>query len=78
MRLVIEYDDKANWGWWAAIDNIAVTASGQGGEILLGSNFNDCTLPEGWSTEIVAGVDDWKVDIFAEMANRLTVRVFVF
>lgn len=66
MRLVIEYDDKANWGWWAAIDNIAVTASGQGGEILLGSNFNDCTLPEGWSTEIVAGVDDWKVDIFTD------------
>lgn len=66
MRIVIEYDDKANWGWWAAIDNIKVTASGQGGEILLGANFNDCALPEGWSTEIVAGVDDWKVGLFTD------------
>lgn len=66
LRLVIEFDDKSNWGWWAAIDNIKVTASGEGGEIIMGETFNDCTLPQGWSTEILTGVDDWKTGLFTD------------
>ena len=66
LRLVIEFDDKNNWGWWAAIDNIKVTASGEGGEIIMGETFNDCTLPQGWSTEILTGVDDWKTGLFTD------------
>jgi hypothetical protein len=63
MRIIIEYDDDNQWGWWAGIDNILVTASGTG-NIILGETFNECAKPETWQTEIVNGVDDWKFDIF--------------
>jgi len=63
MRIVIEYDDANAWGWWAGVDNISVTGS-KDGEIILGQNFNDCALPDGWSTEILNGVDDWNFGVF--------------
>ncbi|MBK8548154.1 MAG: hypothetical protein IPL63_12525 [Saprospiraceae bacterium] len=63
MRIIIEYDDDSQWGWWAGIDNILVTASGSG-NIVLGETFNGCAKPENWQTEIVNGVDDWQFDIF--------------
>lgn len=28
MRIVFEFDDGGDWGWWAGIDNVKVTASG--------------------------------------------------
>ncbi|MBK9042934.1 MAG: T9SS type A sorting domain-containing protein [Saprospiraceae bacterium] len=63
MRIIIEYDDDSQWGWWAGIDNILVTASGNG-NIVLGETFNGCAKPENWQTEIVNGVDDWQFGIF--------------
>jgi Secretion system C-terminal sorting domain/SprB repeat len=63
MRIIIEYDDANAWGWWAGLDNISVTGS-KDGKIVMGENFNDCNLPQGWTTEILNGVDDWNFGIF--------------
>ncbi|MFZ1704197.1 MAG: T9SS type A sorting domain-containing protein [Saprospiraceae bacterium] len=63
MRIIIEYDDDNQWGWWAGIDNIVVTGN-DSGTIVLGQTFNDCALPQDWSTEIVSGVDNWQFGIF--------------
>lgn len=63
MRIIIEYDDDKQWGWWAGIDNIVVTAQGNG-NIVLGQTFNDCVKPIDWQTEIVNGIDDWQFGIF--------------
>ncbi|MBK8624971.1 MAG: hypothetical protein IPN86_05255 [Saprospiraceae bacterium] len=65
MRIIIEYDDDNQWGWWAGLDNISVTAK-KGGQIILGETFNECTLPDGWSTEILNGVNDWQYGIFTD------------
>ncbi|MBK8699077.1 MAG: hypothetical protein IPN29_05845 [Saprospiraceae bacterium] len=66
MRLILEYDDMGVFGWWAAIDNISITGSGIGGDILLGESFNQCALPPDWSTEILSGVDNWKTGLFTD------------
>ncbi len=63
MRIILEYDDSNAWGWWAGVDDISVTGS-KDGEIVLGENFNDCALPDGWSTEILNGVDNWNFGVF--------------
>lgn len=63
MRIIIEYDDDNQWGWWAGIDNIVVTGQGAG-NIVLGQTFNDCAKPVDWQTEIVNGIDDWQFGIF--------------
>lgn len=65
MRIIIEYDDDNQWGWWAGIDNIKITGT-KGGAIVFGETFNDCFLPEGWSTEILSGVDNWKFGLFTD------------
>ncbi|MBK8348581.1 MAG: hypothetical protein IPL08_13575 [Saprospiraceae bacterium] len=59
MRIIIEYDDDNQFGWWAGIDDISVTGK-KGGQIILGETFNTCALPAGWSTEILSGVNDWQ------------------
>jgi len=63
MRLIIEYDDDNQWGWWAGVDNISITGKGQG-DIVFYETFNDCTLPQGWSTEVLTGNDDWQFGVF--------------
>lgn len=63
MRIIIEYDDDNQWGWWAGIDNIVVTGAGQG-DIVMGETFNGCSKPADWQTEIVNGIDDWQFGIF--------------
>ena len=65
MRIIIEYDDDNQWGWWAGIDNIKITAT-KGGAIVFGEPFNDCLLPDGWSTEILSGADNWKFGLFTD------------
>ncbi|MBK8547799.1 MAG: hypothetical protein IPL63_10580 [Saprospiraceae bacterium] len=65
MRIIIEYDDDNQWGWWAGIDNIKITGT-KGGAIVFGETFNDCLLPDGWSTEILSGVDNWKFGLFTD------------
>ena len=63
MRIIIEYDDDNQWGWWAGVDNIVVTGAGQG-DIVMGETFNGCSKPAEWQTEIVNGIDDWQFGIF--------------
>ncbi|MBK9256778.1 MAG: T9SS type A sorting domain-containing protein [Saprospiraceae bacterium] len=63
MRIIIEYDDDGVWGWWAGLDDISVTGI-RGGEIVMGQNFNDCSMPSDWQTEIVSGKDDWQFGLF--------------
>lgn len=65
MRLIIEYVDNNEWGWWAGIDNIVITGN-ETGEIILGQTFNDCAKPADWQTEIVNGLDDWQFGVFTD------------
>ncbi|MEM1214979.1 MAG: choice-of-anchor J domain-containing protein, partial [Bacteroidota bacterium] len=60
MQIGIHYADGGDWNWWAGVDNILVTGSGDGDNILL-ADFNDCTLPTGWLTEVVTGENDWQL-----------------
>jgi len=57
-RIIFRYDDGGGFGWWAAVDNIVVTGSGIGQNVVKES-FNACEKPADWETEIVTGVDDW-------------------
>jgi hypothetical protein len=45
MRVVFEYDDGQDWGWWAGFDNIKVTGNGEANDI--------CTK----ATTLVTGAD---------------------
>jgi len=60
MSLVIRYDDGNDWAWWAGVDNIVITGEGTATPVLL-ETFNDCTAPEGWSTQIESGEFGWQV-----------------
>jgi hypothetical protein len=33
MRIVFEYDDGKDWGWWAGIDNVKVTGGGSSNDV---------------------------------------------
>lgn len=59
MYLVFQYDDGGSFGWWAGIDNVEVTGEGLGKNFLL-ETFNDCSMPAGWSTQILTGEHDWQ------------------
>lgn len=58
-RLVFRYSDGGGFAWWAAVDNIRVTGSGVGVNVMK-ENFNDCTRPAGWETQILTGDHDWQ------------------
>jgi len=58
LKLVYIYDDKEMFAWYAGIDNVEVIGSGEG-EIIVIEQFNDCELPDGWSTNILEGEQDW-------------------
>jgi len=49
LKLVYIYDDMEMYAWYAGIDNVEVIGSGEG-EIIIIEQFNDCSLPEGWTT----------------------------
>lgn len=59
LRIILRYDDAGGFGWWAAVDNIRVTGSGTGTNVVI-ETFNNCDKPAGWETEILSGVDDWR------------------
>ncbi|MEM9920399.1 MAG: T9SS type A sorting domain-containing protein [Bacteroidota bacterium] len=59
MQLLFEYDDGNVWAWWAGFDNVLVVGEGEGENLVL-EDFNDCRLPDGWTTNIVTGEDDWQ------------------
>lgn len=58
-RLVFRYSDGGGFAWWAAVDNITVTGGGTGVNVLK-ENFNECTRPAGWETQILTGEHDWQ------------------
>lgn len=66
-QLIIRYNDAGGFAWWAAVDNISVVGQG-GGRNVVKEAFNDCVKPSGWSTEVVAGVDDWKFGVITDGA----------
>jgi hypothetical protein len=57
-RLIFRYDDQNGFAWWAAVDNIKITGSGAGTNVIK-ETFNGCEKPAGWETEIVTGNFDW-------------------
>ncbi|MEM8907224.1 MAG: SprB repeat-containing protein, partial [Bacteroidota bacterium] len=59
MSIVIQYDENASWAWWAGVDNLLVLGEGNASN-LIAESFNDCTLPPGWTTEVVSGNADWQ------------------
>ena len=59
LRIILRYDDGGGFAWWAAVDNIRVTGSGTGTNVVI-ETFNNCDKPAGWETEILSGVDDWR------------------
>ncbi len=63
LKLIYIYDDKEMYAWYAGIDNVEVIGSGEG-EIIMIEQFNDCGLPEGWSTDILEGQQDWIFGLF--------------
>ncbi len=59
-RLIIRYTSPTgSKGRYAGIDNISVTGSGSGVNVL-GEAFNFCQKPAGWETEVVSGQGDWE------------------
>lgn len=60
MHFRITYDDGGIWAWWAAIDNMTLVGTGDGPcTHLAQANFDDCSLPTGWTTNIIEGTNDW-------------------
>jgi len=59
-RLIIRYTSPdTSFGKFAAVDNIRVVGSGIGTNVLREA-FNDCALPTGWETAVLAGAHDWR------------------
>ena len=59
MRIRIRFDDGGEWVWWAGVDNLLIWGEGEGQNILL-ETFNDCSLPDGWISEIITGDHPWQ------------------
>jgi len=74
LRIVYIYDDKDMYAWYAGIDNVEVIGSGEG-EIILIEQFNSCGLPQGWSTNVLEGEQDWTFGLFDnENANATSMN----
>jgi hypothetical protein len=58
-RLIFRYDDAGGYNWWAGVDNIEVKGYGTGTNVLV-ENFDGCTKPDGWQTQILTGDYDWE------------------
>ncbi len=63
LKIVYIYDDMEMYAWYAGIDNVEVIGSGEGDLIFI-EQFNDCALPEDWSTSILEGEQDWVFGLF--------------
>lgn len=59
MTIRFTYDDGNSWAWWAGIDNVHVIGEGTATNLIL-ENFEACTSPAGWSTQIMQGDNDWQ------------------
>ena len=60
--IIIEYEDTGDFGWYGAFDNIYVWSEGEGENLII-QNFDECSLPTDWTTNIVTGEDDWQFGI---------------
>ncbi|HRI60181.1 MAG TPA: SprB repeat-containing protein, partial [Saprospiraceae bacterium] len=70
-RLIIRYNDgNGTWAWWAGVDNIKITGSGTGTNVIRES-FNGCAKPAGWETQLVSGANDWKFGLLQQGSNAL-------
>jgi hypothetical protein len=69
-RLIIRYKDGGEWVWWAGVDNIKITGSGTGTNVVREA-FAGCAKPAGWTTEIVKGLDDWQFGLIQPGSNAL-------
>ena len=65
MRLIFEYDDGGGEARHAGFDNVNVTGTGHGTNVIL-QTFDFCAKPNGWDTEILRGDRDWR---FAQFFN---------
>lgn len=70
-RLIIRYNDGGNWVWWAGVDNIKITGSSTGTNVVK-ETFNGCAKPSGWETQLVTGTNDWKFGLLQQSSNALT------
>ncbi|MEQ1744319.1 MAG: T9SS type A sorting domain-containing protein [Saprospiraceae bacterium] len=58
-KLIFRYSSpNGSKGKYAGIDNVRVTGSGAGTNVLL-EDFDLCQKPPGWTTQVVAGQQDW-------------------
>ena len=58
-RIIIRYTSPTgSFGHYAGIDNIRIIGSGSGTNVI-GEAFDDCVKPAGWTTEMLAGPNDW-------------------
>lgn len=69
-RLIIRYNDGGGWAWWAGVDNIKITGSGTGTNVVR-ETFNGCAKPAGWETQMIAGTSDWKFGLIQQGSNAL-------
>jgi hypothetical protein len=66
-RIIFRYNDAGGFNWWAGIDNFSITGKGQGVNVVAES-FNGCAKPQGWETQVLTGIDDWKFGVITEGA----------
>lgn len=70
-RLIVRYyDGGGEWVWWAGVDNIKITGSGTGTNVVREA-FSGCAKPSGWTTEIVSGLDDWRFGLIQPGSDAL-------
>lgn len=70
-RLIIRYNDaNGAWNWWAGVDNIKITGSGTGTNVVK-ETFNACAKPAGWETQLVSGLQNWKFGQIQSGSNAL-------
>ncbi len=59
-RIIIRYTSpNKSTGKFAAIDNVRITGSGAGVNVL-GEAFNTCAIPGNWETRMVTGNNNWR------------------
>lgn len=63
LKIIYVYDDDEMYAWYAGIDNVEVIGDGEG-EIIIIEQFNECGLPENWTTNILEGDQDWTFGFF--------------
>lgn len=77
MQLRYEFNDGQTWAWWAGIDNILVTGEGNATNIIA-NDFNNCVIPNGWSTVVLSGDDNWQFGTAPNGGNSMNGSCFAY